>query len=211
MNNPQFISRLARQISQLDDRLRTLYRRSMMSVTMGKVTAMADDGAVQSLQYQTPVEVRGDTPRLTEFGFSSGPPAGSDVLVACLGGDRACAIVIASNHSATRHGGLSPGETVIFNQWGQYIKLTETGIEVQANGKAVDVKQATQVTVEASAGVKLVTPLLQVTGDIQDNCAGNTATLKQLRDAYNGHGHVVKNVQGGNASVTSEKPGEPVP
>lgn len=80
------------------------------------------------------------------------------MLIACIGGDRSSGIVIATNHSAYRHGGLNPGETVIYNQWGQYVKLTESGIEVQANGQAVDVKQATLVTIEASEGATVNGP-----------------------------------------------------
>ncbi|WP_337049778.1 phage baseplate assembly protein domain-containing protein [Serratia fonticola] len=204
------IQRLWGKVSTLDSKISTLYRRAMMTVTMAKVTASSDGGAVQALQTQTPLEVKGDTPRMMEFGFSSGLPAGTDVVIICPNGDRSNAMVIASNHSASRHSGLNPGETVIFNQWGQYVKLTEAGIEVQANGKTVDVKQATLVNIEASAGVKMDTPLLQTTGDIQDNCDSNRATLKQLRDAFNQHDHIVKNVQGGSSDITSEKPGDPL-
>ncbi|STJ26667.1 bacteriophage Mu Gp45 protein [Citrobacter braakii] len=49
------------------------------------------------------------------------------------------------------------------------------------------------------------TPVLKCTGDIIDNCESNTATLKQLREAYNDHDHSVNNVQGGNSSIDSEK------
>ncbi|MGP0906914.1 phage baseplate assembly protein domain-containing protein [Serratia sp. CY76391] len=204
------IQRLWGKVSALDSKISTLYRRAMMTVTMAKVTASSDGGAVQSLQTQTPMEVKGDTPRLTEFGFSSGLPTGADVVILCPNGDRSNAIVIASGHAASRHSGLNPGETVIFNQWGQYIKLTEDGIEVQANGKVVGVKQATQVNIEASEGATVTGPFLKCTGDVIDNCDSNTTTLKQLREAFNQHNHLVKNVQGGNADITSEQPGDPV-
>lgn len=204
------LQRLWSKVSALDSKISTLYRRAMMTVTMAKVTTLSDGGAVQSLQTQTPMEVKGDTPRLTEFGFSSGLPVGADVVVLCPNGDRSNALVIASGHAASRHNGLNPGETVIFNQWGQYIKLTEDGIEVQANGKTVDVKQATQVIIEASEGATVKGPFLKCTGDIIDNCDSNTSTLKQLREAFNQHTHGVKGVKSGGDEVTSEKTGEPV-
>lgn len=203
MREPVYLM-LLRKLGELEGKVRVLYRKSMMAVTSGKVTAMKDEGGVQSLQYQHPVEVRGSTPRMAEFGFSSGLPAGTDVLVACIGGDRSSGIVIASNNSAYRHSGLNPGETVIYSQWGQYVKLTENGIEVQANGQAVDVKQATQVTIEATQGVMMKTPLLQCTGDIQDNCESNATTLKSLRDAYIKHDHDVEGVESGNSTKTTE-------
>lgn len=52
---------------------------SMLGV--GRITAMNDSGATQSVQYQTPLEVA-SAHRLAEFGFSSGLPAGTDVVLA---------------------------------------------------------------------------------------------------------------------------------
>jgi phage gp45-like len=55
------------------------------------------------------------------------------------------------------------------------------------------------------------TPVLKVSGDIIDNAnSGNTATLKNLRDAYNEHNHQVQNVQTGGSMVTSLPPGSQV-
>ncbi|ULH12274.1 hypothetical protein MF265_05715 [Serratia marcescens] len=71
-------------------------------------------------------------------------------------------------------------------------------------------KQATQVNIEASTGVTMTTPLLKVTGDVQDNSGSNTATLKQLREAFNQHNHRVKGVKSGGDEVASEQPGDPV-
>ncbi|AHE72798.1 hypothetical protein M942_08670 [Enterobacter ludwigii] len=207
MREPIYLT-LLKKLGELEGRVRVLYRKSMMAFTTGKVTAMNDAGGVQALQYQHPVEVRGSTPRMAEFGFSSGLPEGTEVLIACIGGDRSSGIVIATNNSAYRHSGLTPGETVIYNQWGQFVKLTESGIEVQANGQAVDVKQATQVTIEATAGVMMKTPLLQCTGDIQDNCEGNTTTLKSLREAYIRHDHDLEGVQSGSSTKTTDPTGD---
>lgn len=52
---------------------------SMLGV--GRITAMKDNGGTQSVQYQTPLEVA-SAHRLAEFGFSSGLPAGTDVVLA---------------------------------------------------------------------------------------------------------------------------------
>ena len=103
--------------------------------------------------------------------------------------------------------GFKSGETLIYNQWGMFVKLTENGIEVEAKGKPVTVANATTVTVTATEKIRLETPRLEVTGDVIDNCDSNGATLKALRDAHNDHDHIVKNVQSGNDEKTSEKPG----
>lgn len=178
---------------------------SMLGV--GRVTAMQDGGGTQSVQYQTPLEVA-SAHRLAEFGFSSGLPVGTDVVLAFLGGDRSNPVVIATNHQRYRHSDLSPGETVMYNQWGLYIQLTEDGISIDAKGQDVTVNNAKNLTATATEQVKLITPKLLVTGDVIDNCETNNKTLKQLRDAYNEHDHEVKGVEQGNDAVTSEKSGE---
>lgn len=190
--------------------LNTLYRRAMMMLGVGSVSLTNDDGGIQKVQYQTPLEVRSDTPRLMEFGFSSSLPDGADVLIAYLSGDRSNAVVIASGHKGSRKTGLSPGETIIYDQWGQHIKLTETGIEIDANGQPVKVINSTTVTIVASEEIFADTPVLKCSGDIIDNAGSNSTTLKNLRDTYNNHDHMVKNVQSGSSSPTSEKPGEQV-
>ncbi|CND89633.1 MULTISPECIES: phage baseplate assembly protein domain-containing protein [Yersinia] len=190
--------------------LSQLYRQIKMILGIGRVTASNDGGTVQTVQYQTPLEVRDDTPRLAEFGFSSGLPANTDVVIGFLGGDRSSAVIIGSNHQSFRHVGLNSGETVIYSQWGQYIKLTENGIIIEANSQPVTVNNATEVTVNASVKVRLNTPLLEVSGDIVDNAGSNGTTLKTLREAYNTHNHQLKNVQGGSATLTSEVTGKVV-
>ncbi|CAM8012133.1 hypothetical protein ESCOMMO059M2_21075 [Escherichia coli] len=42
---------------------------------IGRITTQKDSGVVQEIQYQTPLEVA-SAPRLSDFGFSSGLPAG---------------------------------------------------------------------------------------------------------------------------------------
>lgn len=189
---------------------RQLLRRVQMALSIGRVTATSDSGPIQKLQVQTPLEVRGDTPRMSDFGFSSGLPVGTDVVITFLGGDRSSGVIIASNHQSHRQSGLKPGETVIYSQWDQLVKLTETGITIDADGQPVDVVNSTVVTITASEEVLAKTPVLKCTGDIIDNCESNTATLKQLREAYNDHDHQVKNVQGGNSTIDSAKPSQPV-
>ncbi|CNI67439.1 phage baseplate assembly protein domain-containing protein [Yersinia pekkanenii] len=187
-----------------------LYRQIKMMLGIGRITGSNDDGSVQTVQYQTPLEVRSDTPRLAEFGFSSGLPTGTDVVIGFVGGDRSSAVIIGSNNQSYRHTGLNSGETVIYSQWGQYVKLTESGIIIEANGQPVTVNNASEVTVNASVKVRLNTPLLEVSGDIVDNAGSNSTTLKTLREAYNGHNHQLKNVQGGSATLTSEVTGKVV-
>nr|WP_255557269.1 phage baseplate assembly protein [Sodalis sp. dw_96] len=194
----------------INDSLSRLYRQVKMMIGIGRITGLSDGGVVQQVQYQTSMEVRDKTNRLAEFGFSSGLPMGTDVVLAFLGGDRSSPVIIASNHQGSRHTGLEPGETVIYSQWGQYVKLTETGIVVEANGQPVTVNNATTLKATATVSVTLDTPVLYCTGDIIDNSGSNAVTLKQLRDAYNAHTHQVKEVEGGDSTVVNQTTGDPV-
>lgn len=176
---------------------------------IGRITSQKDSGEIQQAQYQTPLEVA-SAPRMADFGFSSGLPVGTDVVIAFIGGDRSSPVIIASNHQGYRRTGLNEGETAIYNKWAMEVLLTENGVFIDAKGKDVEVNNATNVTINASEGILANTPVLKCSGDIIDNCESNTRTLKELRDAHNDHDHVVKNVQKGNDDATSEKTEEQV-
>lgn len=170
---------------------------------IGRITSMKDDGEVQKVQYQTPLEVA-SAPRMTDFGFSSGLPIGTDVVLAFLGGDRSSPVVIASNHQAYRRTGLKPGESLLYNQWGLEIHMTEDGIFVDAKGQDVEINNARKAVIHASESLTADTPILYCTGDIVDNCLTNTRTLKELREAHNDHDHMIESVQKGTSTVTSK-------
>ncbi|EES3796833.1 phage baseplate assembly protein V [Escherichia coli] len=190
--------------------VQVLFRRLVSLLSVGRVTAGDDSGVVQTVQVQSPSEVRSDTPVLQQFGFSSVLPAGTDVVVMSLAGNRSSAVVVASGHQSYRINGLSSGEVVVYNQWGQYVRLGEDGIVVEASGQQVLVNSATTLEVTATDGVTLKTPSLKVTGDITDNCESNSTTLKALREAYNDHTHPVSGVESGGSTVTSQATTETV-
>ncbi|ENB0847673.1 phage baseplate assembly protein V [Escherichia coli] len=190
--------------------VQVLFRRLVSLLSVGRVTAGDDSGVVQTVQVQSPSEVRSDTPVLQQFGFSSVLPAGTDVVVMSLAGNRSSAVVVASGHQSYRINGLSSGEVVVYNQWGQYVRLGEDGIVVEASGQPVLVNSATTLEVTATDGVTLKTPSLKVTGDITDNCESNSTTLKALREAYNDHTHPVSGVESGGSTVTSQATTETV-
>ncbi|EEQ2458665.1 TPA: phage baseplate assembly protein [Escherichia coli] len=190
--------------------VQVLFRRLVSLLSVGRVTAGDDSGVVQTVQVQSPSEVRSDTPVLQQFGFSSVLPAGTDVVVMSLAGNRSSAVVVASGHQSYRINGLNSGEVVVYNQWGQYVRLGEDGIVVEASGQPVLVNSATTLEVTATDGVTLKTPSLKVTGDITDNCESNSTTLKALREAYNDHTHPVSGVESGGSTVTSQATTETV-
>lgn len=96
----------------------------------------------------------------------------------------------------------------------QYIEFADNQINIVSPGNVNVTCQ--KATVTAPGGVDMTTPLLKVSGSIQadgnitDNAGTQAASLKDLRDAFDAHDHIVNGIQTGGGTVTSEKPGNPV-
>lgn len=188
-----------------------LYTRVAMLFGRGRITGIVDDsGSVQVMQVQkSGLEVADDQYRIAEFGFTSNPPVGSDVLSLHVAGDRTAGAVIGTNHQPSRPKGLQPGETMLYSQDGKYVYMTASGgISVFANGQPVNVTGATQVTINASTKVRMVTPRLECTGDIVDNCDTTGRSMAADRVIYDGHTHPITNVQTGGSTINTNTPNQ---
>lgn len=168
-----------------------LWRRIQLMSSWGRVTFSDDSQGAQLLQVKlNDSETRDDTPRIAEFGLSSRPPEGSDVLVVFLGGDRSKGVVVATAHQSSRPKGLLPGETMLYDLWGKSLHLTrDGGIVVNAQGAPVTVSNATTVTINAAESVELITPLLHVTGDIVagGHITDSVRSMAADRELFNSH------------------------
>jgi phage baseplate assembly protein V len=117
-----------------------LARRVLNAVGCGRVNTGNDSGRVQILQIQlSSNEIKDDTPRLAEFGFTSMPPVGSDAIVVFMGSDRSQGAVIATGHQASRLKNLKAGEVAIYDDQGQSVFLTRAGIVINGGGHPVTV------------------------------------------------------------------------
>lgn len=96
-----------------------------------------------------------DIELLQHFGFTSAPPAGTQLIVIPLGGRTSAAVVVATEHGAYRFKVDAQGEAALYNQWGDVIHL----------------KQDRSIRVAAQLKVRLETPLTEMTGDLA--VAGN--------------------------------------
>jgi phage baseplate assembly protein V len=186
-------------------------RRVLLSLARALVTTVNDSGGVQMMQVKlNPLETRDNTPRVAEFGLTSNPPVNSDAFVVFLGGDRSNGVVLGTVHQPSRPKNLASGETMIYSQDGKQIYLTASGgIVVDAKNQAVTVNNATTVTINAATKVRMVTPRLECTGDIVDNCDTTGRSMAADRLIYDGHSHDIHNVQTGSSTVTSNGPNQP--
>ncbi|PWK30850.1 phage baseplate assembly protein V [Pseudomonas sp. OV226] len=157
----------------------------------GRVTFADDSKTAQLLQVKlNDSETRDATPRIAEFGFTSMPPNGSDVLIVFMGGDRSKGVVVATGHQASRPAGLTSGESMVYDLWGKSVYLTKDGgIVVEAKGTPVTVNNATVVTINAAESIEMVTPLLHVTGDIlaDGDISDSVRTMAADRLIFNEH------------------------
>lgn len=178
-------------MTDVDGVMSRLWRRLQLVTSWGRVTQRDDSKTAQGLQVKlNDAETKDGVPRVAEFGFTSNPPDGSDVVVVFMGGDRSKGVVIATNHQASRPTGLLPGETKLYDQWGKFIHLTkEGGIVVQAGGAPVTVNNATAVTINASDSVVMNTPRLKVSGDIEadGDISDQVRSMAADRQIYNSH------------------------
>ncbi len=130
------------------------------------------------------------------YGRTANPPDGFEALTASLGGNRAHTVCISAFHRQWRLKGLAKGEVALYDDQGQVIHLKRNkAIHIYGcDSLTADVgTQATitcpAVTVVASTKVRLDTPLLEVTGEIKDNCDINANTMSDMRQMYDSHDH----------------------
>lgn len=115
-----------------------------------------------------------------QFGFTSGVPAGSELIVLPLGGKTAHSVIVATENGSYRVV-VQNGETCVYNQWGAKITLKkEKIIEVDCDHFIVKAKedvlmQTKSYTVQADAGVTYQTPGLAYGGAAsRSRAAGRT-------------------------------------
>ncbi len=91
-----------------------------------------------------------------QFGFTSNPPAGTAVVVLPLGGRTSHGIIVATENGAYRIGDLQPGETAIFNAFGDRF--------VFRDGRIDGTTKAFRLV--ALEGMEFDTPSAQFTGAV---------------------------------------------
>ena len=116
-----------------------------------------------------------------QFGFTSAPPAGTQLIVLPLGGKTSAAVIVASEHGAYRLQLGADGECAIYNQWGDHVWLKQNGemvavasAKITATAPIVNINAATSVTVTspniklvASTKIEVTSPLVTMSQDLQ--------------------------------------------
>ena len=111
-----------------------------------KLTGRSKGAAVQLLQADA---LAGETAQAVEFfqhfGFTSGPPAGTQLIVLPLGGRTAHSVVVATENGAYRLD-VQSGEACLYSQWGDKVHVRQERIDVET--KVLHLKASEQVVFE---------------------------------------------------------------
>jgi phage baseplate assembly protein V len=151
-----------------------------------KLTGLSKGAAVQLMQGAA---LDGETMQAAEFfqqfGFTSSPPAGTQLIVLPLGGRTAHSIVIATEHGAYRLD-VASGEACLYSQWGDKVHVRQERIDVET--KVLHLKASERVEFETpsltmagldgGAAAAVVTGSLHTTGAITsdaDHVAGGVS------------------------------------
>lgn len=141
------------------------FMRALRLPYRARLSALNGDPALQMAQGKG---LAGETVQavevLQQFGFSSGIPADSQLIVLPLAGRSSASVVIATEHGAYRLK-VGPGEARMYSQDGAYIHIKQGRvIEAKCDDLMLDVKN--QAIIKAGAGVVLDTPQTTVTGNM---------------------------------------------
>lgn len=136
-----------------------------------------------------------------QFGFTSAPPAGTELVLLPIGGKTSQCIVVATENGSMRLRLENAGESAQYNRHGDYVWIRD--------GRIVEIKAQNHVKVDA--------PTAEFTGDVHVGgnltCDGNisdaTSSMQAMRDTYNGHTHHENNPVNGNTNAPNQLMGAP--
>lgn len=168
--------------------LKALFRRVQLMVGRGVLRLAGDGHAVQKLQAEfLSGEIRDGIERVQQYGFTSAPLAGMDVIALFLGGDRGNGVAICVNDRSFRLKGMKDGEVALYDDLGQSVHLTREGIVVKGAGRRMRFTDTPEIELDTPM-VKL-TGQLVAQGDITDRGGAGGLSMAGMRQVYNGHTH----------------------
>lgn len=115
-----------------------------------------------------------------QYGFRSRPLQGAEGVLLALGGNRDHTIVVCMDDRRYQLDLLANGEAAIYDDLGKYVHLKRDG----------------SIVVKAATKVRMEVPLLEVTGEIKDNCDTDGYTMADMRAMHNDHDHTEHDVGG---------------
>ena len=172
-------------MSTLQRAMRPFVQRLQLMIGRAVVQLVNDATKLQGLQVSLLAdELRGDVERFQNYGFTSHPHPGAEAVAASVAGSRDHVLVIAVDDRRYRLTGLAQGEVAIYTD----------------EGDKIVIKRGGTIEVTASTKVRLITPLVECTGDV--TVAGTlTAGVDAVAAGISLVGHVHGGVDPGIATT----------
>lgn len=182
-----------------------LWQRCRSIVTRGLVTLIDDAKLAQALQLRLlGGDVASNVERFQNYGFSSVPKAagadgrGAEAIVLALNGSRDHLVAIVVEDRRYRPVNLQPGESIQYDDIGQFIHLTRNGIVINGGGNPVSFTNTPQVVIdcdlEVHGGIHATGDVV-ADGDVSD-ASGTAQTLADMRTTFNSHFHTYAGLSG---------------
>lgn len=180
---------VTRAVNKAMGRVRTAFRAVLTALDRDAPIMLAQAEGLSGEQLQ-------DNELMQHYGYTSAPPDGAQMVVLPLGGKTAHGIIIATEHIQYRLKSLERGEVALYDDLGQCVRLTRTGIVIDGAGQPIIVRNASSVTIDTPQ--TKISGKLDVDGDITTGgsltAAGDVfdhggKSMSGMRAAYNGHKH----------------------
>lgn len=169
---------------------------------LGRTKLVDDSGPVQRVQVDEGDlgeyggrRIIDNVAHVMHFGFASAPPLEAELLLGAIGGDRSQTIAFGSNHQQSRPRDLEPGDSCLYDDRGQIVKLTKDGLLIDCAGLSAVIRNFSSLKVFGD---------IQATGDVIARCDATSVSLNGLHDAYDAHAHLV-NAIGQPTGLTDHK------
>lgn len=162
--------------------LAPISRRVRLMVARAVITAINDGGKVQTAQVKLlDGEVRDGIEVLGQYGLASVPHGRPEGLYFSVGSDRDHGVLVCVADRQYRLRALESGEVALYDDLGQKVHLTRTGIVIDGGGLPVTITNALKVRAE--------TELFECTGEIKDRCDSGGKAMSAMRSTFNAHTH----------------------
>lgn len=184
--------------------MRPLAQRIGNMVSRGVVSAVSAALKMQGLQVKLLAgEVKDGLEHFEPYGYTSHPKSGAEAVTMFLDGDRSHGVVIVVADRRYRLKGLAAGEVALYDDQGQKIHLTRSGIVVDGAGKPIAIQNTPSVTMDTPqvtmTGNLKVNGNIVADGDISDH---GTESMAGMRGTYNSHTH--NDPQGGTVGTPNQ-------
>lgn len=173
----------------------TLSRKLALMVARAVVRVVDDSRAWPALQLELLAEeLRADVEYAQDYGFSSHPHPGAEAIAVSVAGSRDHVVAIKVGDRRYRLRGLAQGEVALYTDEGDRVVLKRGGT----------------IEVVASTKVRLVSPLVEMTGDLHVDGAVTVGESVTAQGDVVGQGTSLHTHKHGGVSIGGAQTGAPV-